>query len=644
MFKIKPLFIIILAIFFLSAKCADCLEEDFKAIVTADSMEQNPSDNSYSFEGNVVIIKDNTTIKADKVIYFIDNSKILAFGNIDYFDKDVNIHGKFAEINVKTKLGVIEDADIMIKKGEFYLSGDKVTRDSEKKYIIENAAFTSCNKNSPDWCFYAKKADVILNDSLKMTDVTFRLSGLTDMSFPKYTVSLKNSESGLLMPKLGYDTSKGFYGSLPYFFAISDNRDATISVEDYSARGIGEALEYRYIEQGGIEGNWKLHHIFDKVYDRDFYTVIAQQQFFGKSGLSSVLNIDYVNDSSYYKEYNEGFDLFTKRYAFSSGDFSYDYGKTRTYLSSEYWIDLKQYDANVYQKIPELGFVVNPVTVGPALFSMSTTVTNFVSFSSSSVNRMTMSPSFSNSFGDSIKFTQNIGMISALYSNTLNKNDNNNLFYSPWYSARANFSLMKSYGDIIHIVEPTLSYNYTMNDNKAAVFDSFELLKKMSTVEFSLINQFIDSKGLFMLFALSTPYDLNNNTTPFSPFKLSAFIDRTINFKADMSLDYYTGDLMSANSQVKIPLNIFDLYVGERFNRVNDIIFLSSGIGFNLIKSLRIETKAWYDIKNNNLDYIEVDTKFSTNCMSISMLVRTVSDKYTIMFEFGLKGLGSFKI
>jgi lipopolysaccharide assembly outer membrane protein LptD (OstA) len=485
---------------------------------------------------------------------------------------------------------------------------------------------------------------VKLNDSLKMNDVTFRLSGLTDLYLPTYSVSLKNSETGFLMPRLGYDTKKGFYGSLPYFIAISDNRDATLSVEDYSTRGLGEAIEYRYIEKGGIDGIWNMHHLYDNVYNRDFYTVIGSQNYVGESGFSSVLNMDYINDSLYYQEYGVGFDLLTKRFAFSSGDFSYNSGHMRTYVSSEYWIDIKQYDANVYQKIPELGFIVSPVTLGPALFSFSGAATNFVSFSSASIDRLTMSPSFSNSFGDSVKVTQNIGMISAMYSDTLNKNNDNNLFYSPWYSSRVNFSLMKSYSDFTHIIEPALSYQYSMNDNNADLFDSFELLKRISMLDFSLINQFIDNKGLFMLLAFSSPYDLYNNQTPFTPFKLSAFVNRPFNLKADMSVDYYTGELMSVNSETKIPVGIFDFNVGERYTKVNDIIFLSSGVGFNILKSLRIETKTWYDIKDNNLDYIEVDTKFLTNCIDINLFIREVGNKYTIFLELGLKGLGAVKV
>lgn len=628
------------ALLLFSGIFSDCFPEDIKATIISDTLEYNPADNTYTFFGNVVIKRDNTTFKADKIIYHIDDSLFRAYGNIDYSDKDISIHALEGELNLETKQGSLSSADIIIKKNEYSLSGEKTTFSSGSVYTVENAAFTTCDPNDPAWCFYAKKADIKINDSMELTDVIFKVGGLPSIYYPDLTVSLKRRKSGFLMPVLGYNNDKGFYGSLPYYLVISSNRDATFTLEDYSKRGVGEGLEYRYIERGGIEGTWNVHHLYDKVIGKDLYTVVGEQKYFSQGGLSSDIKVDFVNTDDFYKEYSQGFDTLTKRYSFSDGDISYSNRHTRAYLFSEYAIDLNKYDANVYQKLPELGYVINPVTFGPAFFSFAGSISDFVSFTSPNVERLIMSPGFSNSFGDSLRFTQNAGVMTAMYSNTLNNNANNNLFYSPWLSERINFSLMKDYGNFIHIIEPTLGYRYSMKENNAATLDSFELIDKVSILEFSLINQFIDSQGMFMMFILSSPYDLNNNITPFSPFKFSLFFDRPISIKADMSVDYYTGDLISANSQTFLKFNYFDFSIGERFNRINEILFLSLGAGFNISKSLRLETRTWYDIENGDLKYVEVETKYSTKCMGLNLLVRTAPNQYSFYVMFELKGIG----
>jgi lipopolysaccharide assembly outer membrane protein LptD (OstA) len=622
--------------------------EDIQAIVTSDSMEYDPAENSYIFIGNVLIKSDNITVKAGKILYHADQSQVEAYGNIDYTDKDISIQAQQADLNLKTKHGSIIKGEIVVKKGEYYLSGEHITHDADNVYSVENAAFTTCDRDSPDWCFYAKKADIILDDSLSLKDVSFKIGGITTLYLPSYTLSLQKRKSGFLFPKIGYKSDKGFYGNLPFFLVLSSNRDVTLTLDGYSKRGVGQMFEYRYVERGGIDGIWQFYHLYDNKLKSDFYTVTGEHKHFNDTGFSSILNVDYVNDSVYFHEYTDRFDNLTKRFSMSNGELSYLTGKTRTYLSGEYWIDLKQLKEDVYQRVPELGLIVNPVNIGPVLFSFSGVGTNFLSLSSIDIDRLVIAPKISQTFGDSARVTQDIGVLTALYSGMMKKKDMDSLFISPWYRGRVNLSLMKNYGSFTHVIEPQFEYKYAMTDNNAMILDNFEFFDSSSILEFSIMNQLIDDKGLLIFLILASPYDFNkiiyhpsSEYKPFRPFKLSLFINKPLSLKADMSIDYYSGELDKVNSETGLDLlNIFDIKVGQRYNKKDDILFLSSGVGFNIFKSLRLDIRNWYDIKNDDLRYIEVDTQFYKKCWGINMLVRKAPDEYAVYLTFELKGIG----
>ena len=49
-------------------------------------------------------------------------------------------------------------------------------------------------------------------------------------------------------------STRGFGLHLPFFWAISENRDATFVLDAYSKVGIGEGMEYRFVEPGDVKG------------------------------------------------------------------------------------------------------------------------------------------------------------------------------------------------------------------------------------------------------------------------------------------------------------------------------------------------------------------------------------------------------
>jgi LPS-assembly protein len=65
---------------------------------------------------------------------------------------------------------------------------------------------------------------------------------------PFFAAALRRErQSGFLFPEFGQSSRKGFFTRVPYFWAIDDSQDLTVSLDAFTRRGFGLEGDYRYI-------------------------------------------------------------------------------------------------------------------------------------------------------------------------------------------------------------------------------------------------------------------------------------------------------------------------------------------------------------------------------------------------------------
>ena len=684
--------------------------------IKADTLEYDKKTRTYYLSGHVVIVKGDAVLKAQYVDYYEENSFAVAKGDVYYDDRDVRMHAVEARMYLDKKTGTAKTADVFFKKGKYAVSdtsieksgtrpgdvnvhwrltGTLIEKKGEKEYYVENARFTTCDAPAA-WCFEAEKATAVVGDSITAKDATFKVNDIP-VAYSPYFYSPLERKTGFLLPAFGFSGNKGAYFNQPFFWALSDNRDMTLNVEMYSSRGVGEGLQYRYVERGGIQGTWDIYHIRDKVVAEDFFKLRGEHTQFLDNGFSTVVGANYLNDKQYNDIYGTKMETRVGRFMESSADVSYSTDASRVFLQSQYWVDLRDKTADLSQKLPELGFVLHPADAAGLLdYSASATAANFHSKSGVEGRRLDIFPRLYKSVGNTVRFTQTAGVRATLYSLNQNAGDNyagdQNLHNEVFnYTASLDTKFIGRYDSFTHIVEPSLSYQYISRDNRAPVFDSVELFDKRSMVDPALMNYFRDDDGPFLMLRLSSPYDINADTETdtdinananinantgsgvnalsnalsgvnavavadtgsvaygkhWQPFKIQARLMRPLNFKAEAAYDYYKADVVSANSEVDF--NIFDLGIslGERYNKENDILFLTGGLGYNLTKDIRINTNAWYDVKDSEgqkLRNVEVAAVYMKQCWGTKILYNKTPTDYNVFFIIELRGVGEYRI
>lgn len=632
--------------------------------IKSEKIEYDAKAFTYTASGQVKIQRGMITIEADVIRYNEKTSDVSANGNVRFEDPEFSIKAKTAELNLEAKTGKLFEAVIFSKKDNYHITGREIEKKGEKEYAIDRAAFTTCDAPIPEWCFKGKDLDIITGDRIKARDVTFNIKNSPVLYSPYFSTSINNErKTGFLMPGAGYVKSKGIHYEQSFFWAIAENRDATFLYDIYAKSGMGQGVEYRHLETDGSRGNFRIYHLKDKSLAKDFWDLrgVYENREAGRN-LSGYLNLNYINSRDYYNEYNPyiiskdmGFlnpaaylNRTTERFLESTAEASLRLEGSRLYLAAQHLIDLKAgTDASaIAQRLPEMGYVVNPYSIGPVIFSMNSAVASFLKEGSSPDQRLDIYARVMYSFGEDIVITQGVGLRETAYS--LRKPDD--FGSSPHregldYNIAANMRLVKKYNKFIHIAEPSMAYAFISSSNaNLPFFDSAELYSRTSKAELSVLNRFMDSNGEFLTLRVSQTLDFQSGDRHFLPVKLEAALKGPVGFRGDMSYDVNTGKTERVNSDITIGTPDAVFSIGERYSRADDILFYSLGVNYHPSKAISAEGSLWYDARSRGFTDIMAKFKYKQQCWAATLAFTKKPGDYSISVLFDLLGIGTLKI
>ena len=244
------------------------------------------------------------------------NEDLIKFNNVEVIDLQKNslvLDRAFMNVASKKLIGkdvVIEFKDQSFEKNnEPRLKGNSISSDQDKT-IIKNGVFTSCKRNDdcPPWQLSAKE---IKHDKKKKI-ISYKSAWLKIYDtpvfyFPKFfhpDPTVKR-QSGFLMPSFMDSTNLGSSFQLPYYHAISDNKDFTVYPRLYADKKLLLQSEFRqkgsdssFVMDGSIinENNSsdKSHFFINASRNLDF-------DLFDETKLD--LRLEQVSNDSYLKTY-----------------------------------------------------------------------------------------------------------------------------------------------------------------------------------------------------------------------------------------------------------------------------------------------------------------------------------------------------
>jgi LPS-assembly protein len=196
--------------------------------------------------GEVTIEYQDVKITADRARYDFPTKTATLDGNVIIDQGPTRLAGSHAVFRVEEKTGRLENATANLAP-DYHVVAQSIEKIGPATYRIEKGIFTSCDLPKPEWSFYLSEADVTLDDYARMKNVSFRAGPVPVLYTPWLVWPTKQDRaSGLLVPGVGYNSRRGGYLGLSYYWVTSRATDSTTQLDLYSkgALGVGEELRW----------------------------------------------------------------------------------------------------------------------------------------------------------------------------------------------------------------------------------------------------------------------------------------------------------------------------------------------------------------------------------------------------------------
>lgn len=213
--------------------------------------------NFVEYEGNVDIQQGNQTLTADNVKLTQTETagelpvrEVTATGNVHYDDPQIILKGPSAWSNLDNKNTDVNDGNYMMVGRQGRGDATKMKMRGENRYsIMENGTFTTCLPGNNSWSVAG--SEVIIDREEEVAEIwhaRFKVGDVPIFYSPYMQLPIGNKRrSGFLIPTGSYSNNDGLEFSLPYYWNIAPNYDATITPQFMTHRGVKLNNEFRYL-------------------------------------------------------------------------------------------------------------------------------------------------------------------------------------------------------------------------------------------------------------------------------------------------------------------------------------------------------------------------------------------------------------
>jgi LPS-assembly protein len=273
------------------------------AVVEADRLS-GKKDNQIEAAGNAILRKDDQSIRADSLSYSQDTQNVDAQGSVVLEQAGSTMSGPHLKLNLDTGIGIMEQPKFYLKEIDARGSADAMHIQDKQHYTLDNASYTTCRAGNDDWQLKMDRLEIDRDQQIGTAHQTFVMfMGVPILYSPWMDFPLGDQrKSGFLAPVFGGTVTGGSELTLPYYWNIAPNYDATIAPRIMLKRGLMLNNEFRYMQPrygGEMQVDVLPNDALVKS-RRDRFSLKHNQAL--TDNLSSYINFNRVSDDAYFRD------------------------------------------------------------------------------------------------------------------------------------------------------------------------------------------------------------------------------------------------------------------------------------------------------------------------------------------------------
>jgi lipopolysaccharide assembly outer membrane protein LptD (OstA) len=350
--------------------------------ISADILEYEAAREVYVASGDVLVSQGARTLNADWIAFNPQTGVGVASGNVRLVEGEDTLVADFVEFEIETLQGIVRNGRLESPDSQFKIAGASIEKTGERTYRLEDATFTTCfcedEECAEPWSIRARQADLEVDGYGTVRDAQVEVFGVPVAWMPWMIYPLKTErETGFLFPEITLASRDGFGLGLPFFWAVNDQVNATVTPGFTVDRGfeIDGEVEYVLGEEswGDVYGAFIADqeidpHSLRNPYGRERWGTLGKQAFFLPAGLSFKTDIRVASDNDVPIDFDGFSDLRADRYLESIASLSGGIGSSGRLggsVSAQFADDLQNpddidRDDFLLQRVPDVQLAALP--------------------------------------------------------------------------------------------------------------------------------------------------------------------------------------------------------------------------------------------------------------------------------------------
>ena len=308
----------------------------------------------YQLSGNVLMRRADQRLQADFLSYDQATGRVMADGNITYSETDLSLTGEHVELELQADRGLVKGVQYRLFQRHARGGASSVRFDDINTMRMADVTYTTCDPADTDWLLTAREV-TLHKDEGKGEARSARLAfkGVPFLYLPYMSFPIdERRKSGFLVPSFGTSVTSGFDVSIPYYWNISPDQDATITPRLLSKRGLQIIGEYRYLATSS-HGQTAVEFLpDDKLNNKDRSLFSYREDGVFAPRWTSSVDLNTVSDDDYFNDLGDSLSTSSTAYLNRSIDAGYhgDFWTLHTLVQDYQVLN----GPDTYQRLPQL--------------------------------------------------------------------------------------------------------------------------------------------------------------------------------------------------------------------------------------------------------------------------------------------------
>ncbi len=338
----------------------------------------------YEFSGNVTLQRADQTFRAGSMIYDSAAQRIEARDGASLRESGLLVTGEAAQYWLGEDRGQFEGvSEYRIAAGHMQGQAQQIVRENATRSHYEGLTLSTCLPGEEFWQLSASRASI--DTETRQGKAWHSVLSLGDIPvfYTPYLQFPIGSErlTGFLAPTIGQSDSNGTTISVPWYWNIAPNYDATITPTSYWKRGLLMDGEFRYLKpwlSGEVSGSYLED---DDRFGDDRWAINQTHRLAIGSSLRGELRQQRTSDTEYSDDFGDDFDYRSASFLESSAELSWADQGWLASIDAQQWQRVEPEASapdSPYARRPRLQIGYDPIDgLGPLAFSIGSEWTDY---------------------------------------------------------------------------------------------------------------------------------------------------------------------------------------------------------------------------------------------------------------------------